>query len=967
MNRFQARVSLYGLVFLLILTGCPGLIYASTTGTIIGTIQDKSTGEALPSANIVVKGTSYGAVSDLQGKYRILRVPTGNVVLRVTYIGYKPAEIPVTVKQDETVSKEIKLEFDANKLKYNVTVTAQQEGQAAAINQQIRANTIVNVVSKDKIQELPDQNASESLGRLPGIAIQRSAGEGQKVVVRGLSPRFSSVTVNGERLPAVTDDRSVDLSMISPDVLEGIEVYKALRPDIDGDAIGGSINFITKKAPEGAHTTVRALGGYNQLSDDYGNYKASISYSNRFFRNDQGKNRLGIVATGSVQRANRQSDLLNGSYYWTGMVDNKQVYETSSIQLNNHLEIRHRYSLNLAMDYNLGVNHEIIFSSLWGRTDRDVQNQIHNYDVANGQHIRRYTEAEPSLDIWTNSLMGNHVFGKIELNWRASYSQTNEKTPWDTIFDFEEDSAFSPNMPVKSVSPQLLPTYALNDAVAAFMNWTVLQNSEVKDRNMTALIDLKYPFLLPGNINGNVKVGGKIRNTKRSKDVSQWGGNRWYVPVPINLAYRGWYSEARNHKGDIALANFIRTDKKALEKFLKGDFTFNELLDLDKLHWFASHFDTVYYKTPHPEMDANDYNAGETISASYIMAEFNWKDKITFMPGFRYEWTETDYASKMLSPLQSEGGKRLAPAFNDTLGNRNYGDLLPMMQLRIKPVHWFDIRLASTQSITRPDFFSLIPYELVQWDLMTLQYGNSNLKETKAKNYDAYVSFYNRFGLLSVGTFYKKVNNIDYVRTTPKQGGYYAPFLTNLKGWTVTTPENLKHESTVKGWEFELQTNLKFLPSPLDGIVLYANFSKIQSQTEYPYVSFKTQYIMKPPYVVTTVTDTARVGRMVGQADEIANLTLGYEKAGFSGRLSLIYQGNSLQYVAQAPENDGLDDSFLRWDLVMQQKLYKSLKVIAQVNNITDQEEKSYIRYQKYLTRRERYGRTVDLGLQFEF
>jgi TonB-dependent receptor len=956
-----------GLVLIVFLSGCPRLIFASATGTIVGTVQDKSTGEALPSANIVVKGTTYGAVSDLQGKYRILKVPAGDVVLRVTYIGYKPAEIPLTVKQDETVVKEIKLEFDANKLKYNVTVTAQQEGQAAAINQQIRANTIVNVVSKDKIQELPDQNASESLGRLPGIAIQRSAGEGQKVVVRGLSPRFSSVTVNGERLPAVTDDRSVDLSMISPDVLEGIEVYKALRPDMDGDAIGGSINFITKKAPEGAHTTVRALGGYNQLADDYGNYKASISYSNRFIRDEQGKNRLGIVATGSVQRANRQSDLLTGSYYWTGIVNNNQIYETSAVKLTNHQEIRHRYSLNLAMDYNLGVNHDIIFSSLWGRTDRDVQNQIHDYNVANRQHFRRYNEVEPSLDIWTNSLMGNHIFGKMEVNWRASYSQTIEKTPWDAIFEFEEDSGFSQDMPIKNVSPQLLPSYALNDAVAAWMNWTVLQSGEVQDRNKTAQIDVKYPFLLPGKISGQVKVGGKIRDTKRSKDVSQWGGSRWYVPVPVNLVYKGWYSEARNHKGDIALANFIRTDKKALETFLKGDITFNELLDLGKLHTFASEFDTVYYKTPHPEMDANDYNAGETISAAYIMAEFNWKDKITFMPGVRYEWTETDYASKMLSPLQSEGGKRLAPAFNDTLGNRNYGDLLPMLQVRIKPVHWFDIRLASTHSITRPDFFSLIPYELVQWDLMTLQYGNSNLKETTAANYDAHVSFYNRFGLLSVGTFYKKVDNIDYVRTTPKQGGYYAPFLTNLKGWTVTTPENLQHESTVKGWEFELQTNLKFLPSPLDGIVLYANFSKIQSQTEYPYVSFKTQYIMKPPYVVTTVTDTARVGRMVGQADEIANLTLGYEKAGFSGRLSLIYQGNSLQYVAQAPENDGLDDAFLRWDLVMQQKLYKSLKIIAQVNNITDQEEKSYIRYQKYLTRRERYGRTIDLGLQFEY
>ena len=78
-----------------------------------------------------------------------------------------------------------------------VVVSAQLQGQTAAINQQLNSNTIVNVVSSDKIQELPDANVAESLGRLPGVAIQRDAGEATKVVVRGLSPKFNSVTING--------------------------------------------------------------------------------------------------------------------------------------------------------------------------------------------------------------------------------------------------------------------------------------------------------------------------------------------------------------------------------------------------------------------------------------------------------------------------------------------------------------------------------------------------------------------------------------------------------------------------------------------------------------------------------------------------------------------------------------------------------------------------------------------------
>jgi TonB-dependent receptor len=962
----KGRLALSAMTLFFLSFNAP-ILQASSSGSIVGVIRDQTTGEPLPSANILVKGTAYGAVSDLYGKYRILHVPAGAIVLRVTYIGYKTAEVPLTLKPDETVTKNINLGFDANKLKYDVTVTAQQEGQAAAINQQIRSNTIVNVVSKDKIQELPDQNASESLGRLPGIAIQRNAGEGQKVVVRGLSPRFSAVSVNGERLPEASDDRSVDLTMISPDVLAGIEIYKALRPDIDGDAIGGSVNFITKKAPEGAEATVRMFGGYGQLADDYGNYKGSVSYSNRFFRNDAGNGKLGIVATGSIQSANRSSNLLSGSYGWTGMVNNLPVYETSEIVLTDHVENRDRYSLNLAVDYNLGANHDIVLSSLWGQTDRDVKNQIHNYRVTDRSHYRNYNEMNPTSDIWTNSLMGNHVFGKTEINWRTSYSTTAEKTPWYAYFQFEEDGAFSSSMPIKNVTPEAVSTYASNNATAAWMNWTVLENHSVKDRNLTGQLDVKHPFQFGKSISGYFKVGGKLRNTKREKDVSQWGGNRWYVPVPINMKYP-WFTEAKNHKGDIALANFILENKKSLESFLEGDYTFSELLDMEKLHWFATTFDSVYKKTPHPEFDANDYTAGETITAGYVMAEFNWKNRIIFMPGVRYEKTQTDYATKMLSPLQSEGGKRLAPAFNDTLGNRSYDNLLPSFHLRLKPLSWFDIRLAATQSLTRPNFYSLIPFELIQWDLLTLQYGNSQLKEATAANYDAYLSFYSRYGLFTVGSFYKKVKNIDYVRTTPNLlRGYYAPYLTNLKGWTVIRPENLDDDSIAKGWEFELQTNLKFLPSPLDGIVLYANFSTIESETKYPYTIYRTKFTTTPPYVVTSATDTARVARMLGQADKIANLTLGYEKGGFSGRLSMIYQGNSLQYINnQAKELDGIDDASIRWDLVMMQRIFKGLTLIANVNNITNQEEKSYIRYQEYPTRRELYGRTLDLGLQFK-
>jgi outer membrane receptor protein involved in Fe transport len=110
-----------------------------------------------------------------------------------------------------------------------------------------------------------------------------------------------------------------------------------------------------------------------------------------------------------------------------------------------------------------------------------------------------------------------------------------------------------------------------------------------------------------------------------------------------------------------------------------------------------------------------------------------------------------------------------------------------------------------------------------------------------------------------------------------------------------------------------------------------------------------------------------RPARMVGQPDRIANVTIGYEKAGFSGRLSMIYQGNSLLSVGTSDVEDGLTDAFLRIDLVLQQRIWENLSAILQINNLTNREEKTYLIYKNFTTRLQDYGMTLDCGVQYKF
>jgi len=211
--------------FLLLIT----ILFSSFTlqaqnGDVSGVLRDASTGELLPGANIYLEEIGMGTTTNLEGEYNLRNIPEGTHTVLFSYIGYVEQKIDVSIKGGETFKLDIEMAYDAVNLE-EVVVTTQVLGQARALNRQLNSDALVNVVSSDKIQELPDVNAAEAIGRLPGISVQRVGGEASKVVVRGLSPKLTAVTINGIRVASTSGtDRSVNLSMIAPELLSSIEV-----------------------------------------------------------------------------------------------------------------------------------------------------------------------------------------------------------------------------------------------------------------------------------------------------------------------------------------------------------------------------------------------------------------------------------------------------------------------------------------------------------------------------------------------------------------------------------------------------------------------------------------------------------------------------------------------------------------------------------------------------------------------
>ena len=918
------------------------------TGTVRGTITDAQTGEPLPGATVRVEGTSLGAATSIEGEYRIVGVPAGAQTLVGSYVGYAPEEVSVTVVAGEALEQDFALSFAVVEGQ-EVIVTAQFEGQAQAINQQVNSEQIVNVVSSDRIRELPDANAAESVGRLPGVAIQRNAGEGQKVLIRGLAPRYANVTVNGEKIPATGNDRSIDLSMVSQDALESIELYKALTPDQDADAIAGTVNFTLRRAPAGLNVDLEAMGGYNTLASSVGQYKFGGTFSNRFFGG-----RLGALATGSAFRADRGSDQFDVDYRPEGadVGTGDLILEVIDLSLLDRLETRDRYSASLALDYDLGQG-EIRTNTFFGRTDRDIIDRTKRYAPNIGRVNYYLNDREVNTFLWTNMLSGTHYLGGAEVEWRLAQASTIDRMPFNTGIGFEERAPFTGEL-VASRGPFPIPNAAKNDLSQTFLTGGGNLNTDrTVERDLTAALDVKLPFTFGRDITGYFKLGGKHKDKLRRHRAEA-------LVRPLGAGFllvRDNPGKYELYNGAPTIINFLDPDFDPGD-FLGGRFDFNARLDADAARRI---YETYADSLAQPTRGATlgNYDAGEAISAGYVMARINLGPRIMLLPGVRYEYTQNDYAARFTTGLSGPFGER--GELVDTTGGQSYGEWLPMVHLRAQILEELDLRLAVTRTLSRPLYNNLSPGGSINYgaNIPFIQRGNPDLIHTTAWNYDASLAFYTgRLGLLSVSGFYKRLENIDYRLTTiiqDEESQYY--------NFEVDEPRNAEGITEVYGVETELQTNLRFLPSPLDGIVLYANYTRTFGETYFPILNIE---VGGPPLYQTTYIEGERVGPLPGQADHIANAAFGYEKGGFSGRVSVIYQSNFLTGVAKTADTDAYDDDFLRWDATLTQRLFSGATVYLSANNFTGLTERSLAGLDAlYIQDEEDYGRTFSLGLRY--
>ena len=929
-------------------------VVRAQTGSVAGRIIDAASGDPLPGAAIMIAGTAIGSATNLEGDYVISRVPAGEQPFRVTYIGYETLDLTIEVVEGETVTEDIALS-PAIVQGEEVVIYSQAEGQARAIQQQLASNTIVNVVSAARIQELPDANAAESVGRLPGVSIVRDAGEGAKVTVRGLAPKYSSITVDGNKVPSTDlDDRSVDLNMISPEMLAGIEVYKSLRPDMDADAVGGTINFRTSGAPERRRFNVSFLSGYHDQVSKVGSYKASGSGSDRFF-ND----RLGAIATLSFHRADRSSDVMSSGYEVLRDAREGEAHAPIGIRnlrLNDRDETRDRYGLGLNLDYQL-PNGRIYFSNFANRLDRDELQWERVYNISSMRQEWELTDRDIQVDVLSSRLSGEHRLLGTQVDWRLARSISNRSHPYQYAIDFFEVSGLVDSQIDETAGPTKIPEAARNNLDETALWQSHFSKVRSLERDLTAQLDWTIPARLGTRLAGDFKFGGKHYSKHRDRTGSEeWELERWEMePVWRAVPDRPWTFTST---GYLNIRNWLDTGYDN-GGFLDGQYDMSLGVDRDALAQIWSQHASEHEQDFGVVFD--DHEATERISAFYGMTEWHLGRRIMFMPGIRYEYENSEYHAKSGSPPSEDDEEQLS--IRDTTAVRKTGDWFPMLHLRVRLTDWFDVRLARTRSASRPDFGMVAPQESINYNGGSVRRGDTHLDPALATNYDAFLSFHgNRLGLFTIGLFHKKIDGLLYYRDAVVLFPDELDLPSTTRGYQIREPVNNPNETTVRGYELEWQSNLTFLPRPFNGLVINANYSRIESETHYP--NFLLRRVPGQGFVGV---DTFRVAPMILQPDHVANLAIGYDLGNFSGRISMLYQGPTLRSITARPETDSYTRDYLRWDASVKYNVTRDLRVIVNIQNLTNEPDLREQFSERFPTNMEFYGWTMDLGLGYRF
>lgn len=761
---------------------------AQGAGRIHGRVTEEESGRPLDGARVQLRRSTLVAVTDSKGRYVLPRVPAGGDTIDVAYIGRGRVARDVSVEAGRSVEADFALPLSAVVLEEVRVLGVRAKNQAEALNRQQNALNIQNIVASDQMGRFPDASAAEAVQRLPGVALERDQGEGRYLQIRGGSAQNTQVTFNGEQIPSPEPDiRQIELDAVPVDVLESIEVSKAITSDMDADAIGGSVNLVTRKAPEQTLFSVEAAGGYAPIREDLSG-SGSLTYGSRL-----GDGRFGYLLSGSFSRRNFGSDDSEPSYDIgdPGPDDD----ELEALEVRHYTLWRERIGATGSFDYRLGENSSLSLTGIYSDLGDEEQRRRLVHELGDGAlgflHKNRLERAKT----WNLTLGGDHLLrAGLGIDYHVTLTRSIQDTPYDNEIEFiQEGVTFAPDIR----DPNNVQANPANGAIAGDFTFDNFQPEFSYSSNIdrVAALNFTLPYGLGSGATGKVKFGAKYRQKHKWQD---------FASVELGLA---------EDAEDIVLGQSIGGPFE-VDGFEGGSYVLPPTATSEgEVRTFGSDFAAALEEEPNLAENTNDYEIDERVIAGFVMSEINLTPDLMVLPGVRYEHTRFEGTGFAFDPEE----ETLAPQ----TGEKDYGHVFPAVHLRYRITPQTNVRAAATTAMARPNFIDLVPFRLPDDEDLVL--GNPDLDPTTSTNLDLLVEHYDqRIGVMSAGVFYKRLK---------------YPIFTfveeNDLGGETRQPRN-GDTGNIFGVEMAFQQQLRMLPRPFDGLGVFANYTYTTSETTLP-------------------------------------------------------------------------------------------------------------------------------------
>lgn len=804
-----------------------------------------------------------------------------------------------------------------------IEVRAQLESQIRAVDLKRSSNAIEDAVSSDALGQYPDQNVAESLQRLPGVSVTRDQGEGRFVVVRGLDANLNSVSIDGIAVGTPEDSsRAAPLDVIPSDSTERLRVVKSPTPDMPGDAIGGAILVESASAFDRDGRSLRGkIEASHQALSGHTSPKAAINYSEVF------ADTFGVALGVNYQNRKFESD--NSEVEYAGE-DDAAPGDVTAINLQRRkYEIeRKRIGANLNLDWRPSEDSTYYLRTLYSRFDdaETRQRTIINFEdadvVATGadqfrlddlpadaiqKRMRYRTKEENTL---AASLGGENRLSAAVVDYKIGYTKTEERVDDEMEARFELDGDdLSGTLDQRS----RLPRYTLgSDAWMDNANYAydrmILSPKRVDDKEHSAQLNVRFDA-----DNASYKFGVLGRWRERDVDVNEVELRRGPA---IDLA--SWTIGAPDHR--------------------HGTLGQGMSSDLMRRYWAAN---SGLYSARPQETGANaltsleeDYSASEDIFSTYGMGTWDI-GALRIIGGVRVENTQFKAIGNQVDVAEDERSFTVTPRVADS----SYTNVLPGLHLRYDATDDWVLRASANKTVSRPSFGDISPRVGYSRGDEEVRLGNPQLDPYESKNIDLSVEKYiGTTGIVSLGLFHKSIDGY-IVETVRNNDPAYD-------GFDVTLPIN-GEKATVRGAEFNYQQQLAFLPPGLDGLLVGASGTWLDTDFD--------------PGVEGREGDDFTLPRA---SKHVYSAHIGYEKYGLSTRLAAVYRSEYLDSIGVGRAFDIYVAPHTQLDFSLDYKFTPRVSMYFEAQNLLDKPLELYQGTRSRTLQLEEYGRTYAVGLK---